>query len=72
MTKKVAVSIVLISLFCLWGCGIRVTGPCLGYGCSAGSGGAANASNMTPKTTQAQATTAKNAAPLIPDARAGK
>lgn len=72
MTKKVAVSIVLISLFCLWGCGIRVTGPCLGYGCSARSGGAANASNVSPKTTQPQASTASNAAPPIPDTRAGK
>lgn len=73
MTKKVGVSIVLISLFCLAGCGIRVTGPCLGYGCPMASvAGASNASNMTPKPAQEQATAARNAALPNPQARAGQ
>jgi hypothetical protein len=50
------------SLF-LSGCMIRMTGPCLGYGCPAGTGGTGgvNALNATPQTKAPRAVTAKNA-----------
>ncbi|HKS65975.1 MAG TPA: hypothetical protein VJR26_01955 [Candidatus Acidoferrales bacterium] len=63
MRKILAVSLLLAGLS-LSGCMVRMTGPCLGYGCPAMTGGATNALNKAPNAApnaKAPAITAKNA-----------
>jgi hypothetical protein len=62
MRKVLGITVLLSCVLSLSGCMIRMTGPCLGYGCPAGTGGAQqNARNVTPKAKAA--VTAKNALP---------
>jgi hypothetical protein len=60
MRKRVlGVSILLSCLFWLPACAVRMTGPCLGFGCPA-LGGVLHASNAAPNSKGATVT-AKNA-----------
>jgi hypothetical protein len=55
------VTALLASSLFLGGCMVRMTGPCLGYGCPALSGGTAHASTAAPNANSANTVAAKNA-----------
>jgi len=73
MTKKIfGLTILLLALLFLPACFVRITGPCLGYGCPTGtSAGSAHATNTRTQPT-GQAVAGKNTSPAQPAAIPGK
>ncbi|HTS13713.1 MAG TPA: hypothetical protein VMH00_16460 [Candidatus Limnocylindrales bacterium] len=74
-TKFCCSVIALACTLCLCGCAIRMTGPCLGFGCPIGSGSAGtNAMMAAPRLANASSTaadtnaTAQNGSAATPDA----
>jgi hypothetical protein len=60
MKKATGMTLLLSCVLFLGGCMVRMTGPCLGYGCPAMTTGATNARNAAPSA-KPSTVTAKNA-----------
>jgi hypothetical protein len=72
MKKIFGVTLVLAAVLFLSACFVRITGPCLGYGCPpATSGGVASATNTSPQC-KAQVVTARNTPPAPRAMNSGK
>lgn len=68
MRKILMLAAIASCLACVSGCVMRVTGPCLGYGCPAlTADGGANAQNRSAHANQANTTAANQRAQAEPD-----